>query len=1071
MKTRQKTSILFFPVIISMLIFTGCSGMLDIPARLPLLNNMAMLFGAFPQAPGVRVASASGSYFISENRGTLDLSVVLISRPSVDVTFTTTSNDLTEASLSTASLTFTTSNWDTPQTIRVTGEDDYVVDGNQEIQLVFGSVVSIDTQYNGLAIPSVPITVLDDETYSIVVSPLTLQTTEAAGTSHTATFYVALSTQPLFNVVVPTITSMNVAEGTVDKSTLTFTPANWNTPQAVTVTAVDDAIEDGNKTYNIVLAASDSTDPGYLGLSLGPVSVTNLDANASIIVTPLSMDLVEGGDNADWGNSQGTFSVVLASAPSGNVDIAVTSGDPARATVNKSSLTFTTGNFNTPQVVTVTAVDNLVPDPDVPVIIDLGTAAGGGYTGKEPSDVRVNIEDNDGAGIRVSRMNRETREAALQNATFQVRLNKQPAAGTTVTIPINDTYDIKNYQHHEGFVDKTTLTFNDTNWNVLQTVTVTPVKDYEMDGDVQYIIELKPATSADLSYNGKKPRNVTINNFNEDTAGIVVTANSSTTNMGVSNQTFNGFATDDMGNLGYQYANFDISLRSKPLYNVTINLAVSTAATTSDGTLNVSSLTFTPSTWNVPQTVRVTGASDGSNEGNITYDVTTAISTSDLIYGNAAYVGKPTFTIYSCDNDVNNDIVNCIKSGQNMTNTTEGGGTASFWLITKNSCSSGTVGLSSNDPGEGSVPASITIDSSNWNLLSNGASNRVVVTGVDDTILDGTQPFTVSTNTSSGCVVFDPANFSMWNADNEQKWITAVTGNTTETGSTTTVNLRLGSQPTGDVTVSVACVDSTECKSVNPTTLTFSNGNYGTNQPVTVTGEDDTISDGNVTSNILFTVTASDDGTGVYVIGNTTTRGVTNVDDELPGKAIWVTNGTFNGELAGTNGTTVADSYCNGSDTNKPTGLGAATYKALMVDGVATAGGRVATTTGTNATGQNGWVLQPGYHYYLRTGASGDDATTRLFIANSFGLIPFNMDRPFNTVGTDNFWTGMSTDMQTASTTYDNCAKWSLANDPVTPTTHYDAAYGTGNVITSASISAATNGDCTTLKKIICVQQ
>ena len=35
----------------------------------------------------------------------------------------------------------------------------------------------------------------------------------------------------------------------VDKSSLTFTNANWNTPQTVTVTGVDDLVVDGNIAY------------------------------------------------------------------------------------------------------------------------------------------------------------------------------------------------------------------------------------------------------------------------------------------------------------------------------------------------------------------------------------------------------------------------------------------------------------------------------------------------------------------------------------------------------------------------------------------------------------------------------------------------------------------------------------------------------------------------------------------------------------------------------------------------------------------------------------------------------
>ena len=52
-------------------------------------------------------------------------------------------------------------------------------------------------------------------------------------------------------------------------ASLTFTPANWNTPQTVTVTGVDDAVDDGNIAYTIVTAAATSADANYNGLNAG----------------------------------------------------------------------------------------------------------------------------------------------------------------------------------------------------------------------------------------------------------------------------------------------------------------------------------------------------------------------------------------------------------------------------------------------------------------------------------------------------------------------------------------------------------------------------------------------------------------------------------------------------------------------------------------------------------------------------------------------------------------------------------------------------------------------------------
>ena len=82
-------------------------------------------------------------------------------------------------------------------------------------------------------------------------------TTEGGGT---ATFTVVLNTQPTANVTIG-LSSSDTTEGTVSPASLTFTTANWNSAQTVTVTGVDDAVDDGNQPYSIVTAPASSSDP------------------------------------------------------------------------------------------------------------------------------------------------------------------------------------------------------------------------------------------------------------------------------------------------------------------------------------------------------------------------------------------------------------------------------------------------------------------------------------------------------------------------------------------------------------------------------------------------------------------------------------------------------------------------------------------------------------------------------------------------------------------------------------------------------------------------------------------
>ena len=89
-----------------------------------------------------------------------------------------------------------------------------------------------------------------------------LTTTEAGGT---ATFTVVLNTQPTGDVSWPGRSA--TTEGTVLPARLTFTAANWNLAQTVTVTGVDDALDDGDSAYTIVTAPATSTDVTYNGVN------------------------------------------------------------------------------------------------------------------------------------------------------------------------------------------------------------------------------------------------------------------------------------------------------------------------------------------------------------------------------------------------------------------------------------------------------------------------------------------------------------------------------------------------------------------------------------------------------------------------------------------------------------------------------------------------------------------------------------------------------------------------------------------------------------------------------------
>jgi hypothetical protein len=109
---------------------------------------------------------------------------------------------------------------------------------------------------------------------AIIVDPTSgLVTTEGGGSD---TFTVVLGSEPRADVVIG-LSSSDTSEGTASVTSLTFDATNWDTPQPVTVTGVDDAEADGDVVYTIVTAPAVSDDPDCNDMDASDVAVTNQD--------------------------------------------------------------------------------------------------------------------------------------------------------------------------------------------------------------------------------------------------------------------------------------------------------------------------------------------------------------------------------------------------------------------------------------------------------------------------------------------------------------------------------------------------------------------------------------------------------------------------------------------------------------------------------------------------------------------------------------------------------------------------------------------------------------------------
>ena len=207
---------------------------------------------------------------------------------------------------------------------------------------------------------------------ALSVSATALRLAEGGSGSYT----VALATRPDDNVTV-SIASDN-PDVTTRPAALTFTTANWNTAQRVTVSAASDG-DTANDTATLTHTASGG---GYSDAPAVRVTVSVTDGDtAGLSITPTVLNLIENGISA--------FIVSLTAQPSGNVTVSIASDNPD-VTVRPAALVFTPDNWATPQAVLVIArADDGGGDELATLRM---TAQGGGYAG-QTGQVLASVDD------------------------------------------------------------------------------------------------------------------------------------------------------------------------------------------------------------------------------------------------------------------------------------------------------------------------------------------------------------------------------------------------------------------------------------------------------------------------------------------------------------------------------------------------------------------------------------------------------------------------------------------------------------------------------------------------------
>ncbi len=719
-----------------------------------------------------------------------------------------------------------------------------------------------DTGYNNywsVTHSSLGVTILDNDNAGVNVVASGGNTTVVEG-GVTDSVDISLRQQPSANVTVNLTAS---AQALVSPSTLTFTPANWNTAQPVTITAINDTTVEPDTLTNIGVMVT-SGDAAYNGVKTKSIAVTVIDND----FTPLNLGHSNGWTTVAEGGAAGnstdtlvrvsdTFTVNLARAPTANVTVTlVTDG---QITVSPSTLTFTSGNSGTNQTVTVTAVDDLTAETALhnSLLRFVITSTDPFYNNPRNTPMNIPVRDNDANGIALFESNGSTQPTEGGTDGITVVLTKAPTSNVIV--------DLVSSNPAEATVPAS-LTFTTANWSTPQNFNVTAIGDMINEGREVYNVSVTARTTgSDAAYAGltgwtydgfKAVNNQVINyitdNHRRNENLIIVPSGGSIRSNETQPTNGNTWVTEGSS----ETDSVDIYLASPPAIPVTVTLDANAQMSFSQ-----SVFFFDATNWNVPQTVVVSAIDDAFNDVALAAAGNTAYNQSQNMqfrcFGDPTYFGiAPTHGVNILDNDA--PAVSISQTG-GITSTVESGATDTYSIVLTTPPNGNVVVTAT--PGTGTTlnnattgAKSFTFDNTNWNV-----PQVVTVIAAPDTSVEGNHQVNIThainlplTTDTTGYAAVNGSGASTLSiqtvvnniTDDDNRIIVGYTGLETrvhEDGSKSdTYSIVLRSAPSGvntvTITPSVSGGFAAAGLAITPATLVFNSTDWNTPKFFTLTG-------------------------------------------------------------------------------------------------------------------------------------------------------------------------------------------------------------------------------------------
>ena len=502
-----------------------------------------------------------------------EYTVALATEPTGDVTVTISGHASTAVTLDKTTLTFTVGNWSMAQTVTVSAAQSASTGKVTLTHAVSGA------DYGSVSADSVVVSVVavaaQQPTLQVGVSSSTQTLTVPEGGSNS--YALVLSSRPTGDVAIG-VTLPAGTDLSLDKTSLTFTVDNWDVAQTVTVTAEED--DDG--VTDAVATLTHTISGGGYGSTTVPdveVSITENDT-VGVTIEPAALSVVAGRSNE--------YTVALATKPTGEVTVTISGHASTDVTLDKTTLTFTVGNWSMAQTVTVSAAQNAATGR-----VTLAHAvAGADYGSVTAEPVVVSVVGRAGqqptlqVGVSSSTQTLTVPEGGANSYTLV--LGSRPTGDVTVGVTLPAGTDLS--------LDKTSLTFTMDNWDDAQTVTVTAAEDDDAVTDAGVTLT---HTVSGGGYGSTTVPDVEVSITENDTAGVVL----SETDLTVTE----GDAT------GVRYT---VKLATQPSDTVTVTISGHDGAdlTLSGTTLTNNQLTFTTTSWGTAQTVTVKAGDDDNTD-------------------------------------------------------------------------------------------------------------------------------------------------------------------------------------------------------------------------------------------------------------------------------------------------------------------------------------------------------------------------------------------------------------------------------------------------------------------------